>query len=69
MLQNLDNEIRIISGEEHDFMNKTLADFAQNPFLYDLYDLMDDEEIKEMAEQFEELRKELYENIAGNCRH
>lgn len=48
-------------------MNKTLADFAQNPFLYDLYDLMDDEEIKEMAEQVEELRKELYENIGGNC--
>ena len=67
MLQNLDNEIRIISGEEHDIMNKTLADFAQNPFLYDLYDLMDDEEIKEMAEQVEELRKELYENIGGNC--
>ena len=47
--------------EEHDVMDKVLADFAKNPLSYDLHELMDDDEIKEMAEQVEELRKKLYE--------
>ena len=47
--------------EEHDAMNKALADFAQNPLSYDLHEMMDDEEIREMARDIAALRKELYE--------
>ena len=48
------------TAEEHDAVDKALADFAKDPLSYDLHELMDDEEIKEMAEQVEALRKELY---------
>ena len=55
-LQDLDEyntparRIRITATpEEHDAMNKALADFAQNPLEYDLSEMMDDEEIQEMA--------------------
>ena len=37
------------TAEEHDAMDKALADFAQAPLSYDLHDLMGDEEIEEMA--------------------
>lgn len=67
-LQDLDEyntpsrRIRITATpEEHDAMNKALADFAQNPLSYDLHEMMDDEEIQEMAHHVEALRKELYE--------
>ena len=52
--------------EEHDAMNKALADFAQNPLEYDLSEMMDDEEIREMARDVEALRKELYEAAGRN---
>ncbi|MFQ7750116.1 MAG: DUF2185 domain-containing protein, partial [Eubacteriales bacterium] len=52
--------------EEHDAMNKALADFAQNPLSYDLHEMMDDEEIREMARDIEALRKELYEAAGRN---
>ena len=52
--------------EEHDAMNKALADFAQNPVEYDLHEMMDDEEIQEMARDVEALRKELYEAAGRN---
>ena len=52
--------------EEHDAMNKALADFAQNPLEYDLSEMMDDEEIQEMARDVEALRKELYEAAGRN---
>ena len=52
--------------EEHDAMNKALADFAQNPLSYDLHEIMDDEEIREMARDIEALRKELYEAAGRN---
>ena len=55
-LQDLDEyntparRIRItVTPEEHDAMNKALADFAQNPLEYDLSEMMDNEEIQEMA--------------------
>ena len=51
--------------EEHDAMNRALADFAQDPLSYDLHEMMDDEEIQEMAWDVESLRKELYED--GMC--
>ena len=47
-------------------MNKSLADFAQNPLEYDLSEMMDDEEIQEMARDVEALRKELYEAAGRN---
>ena len=72
-LQDLDEyntparRIRIIATpEEHDAMNKVLADFAQNPLEYDLSEMMDNEEIQEMARDVEALRKELYEAAGRN---
>ena len=72
-LQDLDEyntparRIRItVTPEEHDAMNKALADFAQNPMEYDLSEMMDDEEIHEMARDVEALRKELYEAAGRN---
>ena len=52
--------------EEHNAMNKALADFAQNPMEYDLSEMMNDEEIQEMARDVEALRKELYEAAGRN---
>ena len=72
-LQDLDEyntparRIRITATpEEHDAMNNALADFAQNPLEYDLSEMMDDEEIQEMARDVEALRKELYEAAGRN---
>ena len=72
-LQDLDEyntparRIRItVTPEEHDAMNKALADFAQNPLEYDLSEMMDNEEIQEMARDVEALRKELYEAAGRN---
>lgn len=72
-LQDLDEyniparRIRItVTPEEHDAMNKALADFAHNPLEYDLSEMMDNEEIQEMARDVESLRKELYEAAGRN---
>lgn len=72
-LQDLDEyntpsrRIRITATpDEHDTMNKALADFAQNPLEYDLSEMMDNEEIQEMARDVEALRKELYEAAGRN---
>ena len=72
-LQDLDEyntparHIRITAtAEEHDAMNKALTDFAQNPLEYDLSEMMDDEEIREMARDVGALRKELYESGGRN---
>ena len=72
-LQDLDEyntpsrRIRITATpEEHDAMNKSLADFAQNPLEYDLSEMVDDEEIQEMARDVEALRKDLYEAAGRN---
>ena len=72
-LQDLDEyntpsrRIRITATpEEHEAMKKALADFAQNPLEYDLSEMMDDEEIQEMARDVEALRKELYEDAGRN---
>ena len=72
-LQDLDEyntparRIRITATpEEHDAMNKALADFAQNPLEYDLSEMMDDEEIQEMARDVGALQKELYEAAGRN---
>ena len=72
-LQDLDEyntparRIRITATpEEHDAMDRALADFAQNPLEYDLSEMMNDEEIQEMARDVEALRKELYEAAGRN---
>ena len=72
-LQDLDEyntpsrRIRITATpEEHEAMNKALADFAQNPMEYDLSEMMDEDEIQEMARDVEALRKELYEASGRN---
>ncbi|OUQ38817.1 suppressor of fused domain protein [Faecalibacterium sp. An121] len=52
--------------EEHDAMKKALTDFAQNPLEYDLSEMMDEDEIREMARDVEALRKELYESGGRN---
>ena len=72
-LQDLDEyntparRIRITAtAEEHDAMDRALADFAQNPLEYDLSEMMSEEEIREMARDVEALRKELYESGGRN---
>ena len=47
-------------------MNKSLADFAQNPLEYDISEMMGEDEITDMAYQVEMLRKELYEASGRN---
>ena len=46
--------------EEHALMNKALMDFVAAPLTYNLSEMMDEEEMLEMASVCEELRKELY---------
>ncbi len=56
-----DRIIRITATpREHTLMNKTLLDFTTNPLNYDLSRIVDEEEIWEMAQDCEEIRKELY---------
>ena len=60
--------IRIVAtDEEHTAMNRALANFAQHPLCYDLHELVDEEDMLAMAEECENLRKELYESTRCNC--
>ena len=72
-LQDLDEyntpsrRIRITATpEEHEAMNKVLADFVQDPLSYDISEMMGEDEITDMAYQVEMLRKELYEAAGRN---
>ena len=72
-LQDLDEyntparRIRITATpEEHDAMNKSLADFVHAPLEYDISEMMGEDEITDMAYQVEILRKELYEASGRN---
>ena len=49
------------SPEAHELINRALADFASSPLDYDLSEMCPEEELLEMAEACEALRKELYE--------
>ena len=49
------------TSEEHKQMNQALADFVSSPLDYDLSEMCPEEDMLEMAELCEELRKELYE--------
>ena len=72
-LNDLDNyntpsrHIRIVAtSEEHDALNNALKEFANDPFSYDLHELVDDKDMLEMAKDVEEIRKELYESRGSN---
>ncbi len=53
--------VRIIAtSEEHELMEKTLADFVSAPLDYDLSEMCPEEDMLEMAEICGELKKELY---------
>ena len=53
--------IRIIATkEELRSMDKALLDFTQNPLEYDLGEMIGEDDIKDMAAQVEEMRKELF---------
>lgn len=47
--------------EEDQAMNRVLADFFANPLAYDLHEMMDEEDLREMARDCEAVRAELYE--------
>ena len=52
--------------EEHEAMDKALADFVHAPLEYDISEMMGEDEITDMAYQVEMLRKELYEASGRN---
>ncbi len=52
--------------EEHEAMDKALADFVQDPLSYDISEMMGEDEITDMAYQVEMLRKDLYEASGRN---
>lgn len=55
------SDIRITAAqEEHELINKALADFASAPLAYNLSEMCPEEDMSEMAALCEELRKELY---------
>lgn len=47
--------------QEHAMINDALKDFAANASEYDIAEMMMEDELQEMAEGCEKLRKELYE--------
>lgn len=57
----------VATDEEHTAMNRALRDFVQHPLCYDLHELVDEEDMLAMAEECEELRKELYESAGHGC--
>ena len=62
----LDNEdkniVRItFTEEEKNSINKALADFVKDPLAYDLHEMVPDEDMREMARDCENLRRELCE--------
>lgn len=57
----MDCVISITATErEHELINKALMDFAAEPQAYDLCEMVGEEEIVEMSQVCEEIRKELY---------
>ena len=58
-----ENTVRItFTEEEKSAIDKALADFAQNPLEYDLHEMVPEEDMREMAQDCEELRRELWCN-------
>ena len=50
----------IAKAEELDAMDKALLDFTQHSLEYDLSEMIGEDDIKDMAAQVEEMRKELF---------
>lgn len=58
----MDCVISITATErEHELINKALMDFKAEPQAYDLCEMVGDEEIVEMSQVCEEIRRELYD--------
>lgn len=56
------DSVRItFTEEEKNAMNKALANFIKEPLSYDLHEMVPDEDMQEMAQDCENLRKELCE--------
>ena len=56
----IENTIRItFTEEDKTVINKALSDFIQDPLVYDLKEIVPDEDLREMAKECEMLRKEL----------
>lgn len=54
-------DVRIMAtAQEHELMNKALADFVSDPLAYDLSEMCAEEDMLEMAQLCGELRGELY---------
>lgn len=49
----------IATQEDYELLDKTLADFSNNPLEYDLYELVPQDDMLEMAEICKSLRQEL----------
>lgn len=47
--------------EEDQAMNRALADFIAAPLEYDLHEMMEDDDMQEMAQDCERIHKELCE--------
>ena len=57
-----DRFVKIITTPEEDqAMNRALAEFCASPLEYDLHEMVDDEDMLEMAKDCENIRKELCE--------
>ena len=53
--------IKITATEkEHELMNKALVDFVTEPLAYDLCEMVEEDEMVEMSQVCEQIRKELY---------
>lgn len=54
-------DVRITAtSQEHELMNKALVDFVSEPLAYDLSEMCAEEDMLEMAELCDKLRRELY---------
>ena len=51
----------ITTPEENQAINRALEDFIANPLEYDLHEMVDDDHMQEMAQDCENLRKDLFE--------
>lgn len=59
--EELDGELTLTAAEEeNDIINAALKSFAEAPTEYDISEMMDEDELAEMAELIAELRQELY---------
>ena len=59
-----DRFVKIITTPEEDqAMNRALAEFCASPLEYDLHEMVDDEDMLEMAKDCENIRKELCESL------